>query len=346
MSRRTRLLSASLVLALAAPVLAQQPAPSVSPASSKIVLDVVVRPKSGPPVAGLTKQDVTVLDNNVAQPVAEFEPHSGSTEPTEVVLVIDAVNTSISNLSYEREEIDKFLRANNGQLAYPTSLAILTDTSTQIAQSFSTDGNAISASLDQQSIGLREIRRSSGFWGADDRIQISLNALQMIAGKEAQRPGRKIILWVSPGWPYLSGPNVELSGKEQQQIYSEVAQLSTSLRLGNITLYSVDPLNANESVGWEFEYEAYLKGISKPSQAAIGDLSLQVLAVQSGGLALGASNDIAGRIKQCIQDLDNYYELSFVPPPSEHAGEYHRIEVKLDRPGLTAHTRSGYYAQR
>lgn len=345
MSALTRLLSALLLPAMAAAATAQQPIPAASPALGKIVLDVVVAPRSGSPVAGLTKQDFTLLDNNVAQPIAGFQPFSGSSEPIEVVLLVDAVNTSTTNLSYEREEIDKFLRANNGRLAHPTSLAIFTDTATQIAQGFSTDGNAISASLDRQTIGLREIRRSAGFWGADDRIQLSLNALQMLAAKEASHPGRKIILWVSPGWPYLSGPGVDLSDKDRQRIYSTVTQISTSLRQHNITLYSVDSLNAQENIGREFEYEAFLKGINRPVQAELADLSLQVLAIQSGGLALGASNDISGRIEQCVEDLGNYYEISFVPPPPEHPGEYHRIDIKLDRPGLAAHTRSGYYAQ-
>ena len=63
--------------------------------------------------------------------------------------------------------------------------------------------------------------------------------------------------------------------------------LSTQLRQARITLYSVDPLVSNQGVGRTSYYQEFLKGVSKPSQVNVGNLSLQVLAVQSGGLALG-----------------------------------------------------------
>jgi hypothetical protein len=46
-----------------------------------------------------------------------------------------------------------------------------------------------------------------------------------------------------------------------------------------------------------------------------------------------------------MADSANYYQLSFDTPPSNNFGEYHSIEVKLDRPDLTARTRTLYYAE-
>ncbi len=88
-----------------------------------------------------------------------------------------------------------------------------------------------------------------------------------------------------------------------------------------------------------------MKGVSKPSQVDAGDLSLQVLATQSGGLALHSSNDVAGLLQTCLADTEAYYELSFKPLPAEHRDEYHHLEIRLARPGLTGRTREGYYAQ-
>src|ERR1035441_3573332 len=79
-------------------------------------------------------------------------------------------------------------------------------------------------------------------------LQISLDALGKLAIKEAARPGRKVILWVSPGWPLLSGPMVELDGKQMQQLYAQIAATSTLLRRGGITLYSIDSLGPGENV--------------------------------------------------------------------------------------------------
>jgi hypothetical protein len=185
-----------------------------------------------------------------------------------------------------RPQIEKFLRAHDGHLAYPTSLAVVTDTGTQVQPDFSTDGNALSASLEKYEVGLRVIRRSAGFYGAEDRLQISLQALSSLISRESQQPGRKIILWVSPGWPLLSGPRVQLGSKQDQQLFAEIVNLSTQLRQNRITLYSVDPLGAGEGVMRANYYKDFLKGVQKPSQVEIGDLGLQVLAVQSGGQAL------------------------------------------------------------
>jgi len=92
-------------------------------------------------------------------------------------------------------------------------------------------------------------------------------------------------------------------------------------------------------------YEDFLKGVSKPDQVAIGDLSLQVLSVQSGGLALYGSNDLTAMLQQCAADGQAYYELSFDPPRADKRDEYHHLEVQVAKPGLTARTREGYYLQ-
>jgi VWFA-related protein len=92
-------------------------------------------------------------------------------------------------------------------------------------------------------------------------------------------------------------------------------------------------------------YQDFLKGVSKSSQVNVGDLSLQVLAVQSGGLALASSNDIVSLLDKCQADTEAYYELSFVPAVADHRDEYHNLLVQVAKPGLTARTRTGYYAE-
>jgi VWFA-related protein len=345
MSIDTRFVFFLLAPLLSAAVLpAQQNTQSTRSPASRIYLDVVVTPKSGPPVANLQPQDFTILDNKTPQRATSFKAFGGSQEPIEVVLVIDAVNTSYQNLSYQRGEIDKFLRANGGRLPQPTVLAFFTDTGTQIQRGVSTDGNALSAFLDQQVIGLRTIRRNAQN-GASDRVQLSLKALGEIASHEAGRPGRKLIFWISPGWPLLSGPHVELTSKQRDQLFATIVGLSTQLRQARITLYSVDPLGSGESVGRVFYYQEFLKGIGKAGQVVVGDLSLQVLATQSGGLALSSSNDVASLLQQCLADTEAYYAISFDPAPADHRDEYHSLEIRLSNPGLTARTRQGYYAQ-
>jgi VWFA-related protein len=323
---------------------AQQNIQPTSAPASRIDLDVVVTPKSGPAVSGLQQQDFTVFDNKAPQRITSFQARSGSQDPVHIILVIDAVNTAYQTLAYERGQIDKFLRANGGRLAQPMTLAFFTDKGTQIEQGFSSDGNGLSESFDHYDIGLRDIRRSSQYQ-ANDRFQLSMTALRELLEQAGKLPGRKMIFWVSPGWPILSGPRIDLDYKQQNQIFSTVVGLSTQLREARITLYSVNPLGSNEGVGRELYYQDFLKGVSKQSQVNVGNLSLQVLAVQSGGLALAADNDIAALLQKCLADTEAYYELSFVPAQADHRDEYHNLLVQVAKPGLTVRTRTGYYAQ-
>lgn len=326
---------------------AQHSSLATQPAEGSVYLDVVVTSKSGPPVSGLQKQDFTILDNKVPQTIDSFQALRGNEVPIEVILVIDDVNTGAEHVSYERSELDKFLHADGGRLAHPTALAFITDSGIRMQRDFSNDGNALSAAMDQYPIGLHSILRSGAFWSAVERFQISLDALIQLAAREAPRPGRKIIVWISPGWPLLSSPGVEaqLEAEQRQQIFENVVSLANLMQQGRITLYSIDPLGSTESLDRAFYWEAFAKGISKPSQAEYGDMALQVIATQSGGLALTTGNDITLFLKQCLADTQAYYEISFVPSLNERRGEYHHLEVRVAKGGMVARTRQGYYSQ-
>ncbi|MGB8543649.1 MAG: VWA domain-containing protein [Candidatus Acidiferrales bacterium] len=335
-----------------APMLAQQAnlkPPTAQPGSATvngtIKLDVVVTEKSGPPVGGLQQQDFTVLDNKAPQTITSFKPVTGREGPIEVVIVIDAVNTAYTTVAVERTGIDKFLQSEGGHLAYPVALVLFTDKGTQMLGDFSSDGATLSAALAQAEPGLRTSTRSSGFYGAVDRMQLSVRTLGQLVAKEAPRPGRKIILWVSPGWPLLSGPRTQLSAKDQQSIFANIVALSNEMLQARVTLYSINPLGTNESIGRANYYKDFLKGVSKPSQAAIGNLGLPILAIQSGGLALTFNNDISTMLQQCVADAAPYYEISFNPATADQRDEFHLVDVQTARPGLTARTRQIYYAQ-
>ena len=162
--------------------------------------------------------------------------------------------------------------------------------------------------------------------------------------RAATLPGRKVIIWVSPGWPLLSGPEVQLTAKEESGIFNDVVSFSNQLRAANVTLYGVDPLGAEEGPGQTFYYEEFLGGVRKPSQALLGDLGLQVLAIQSGGRALSSSNDVKDLLNRCYADTAAFYELSYTPTDTSSSG-YHKVEVRVAEHHLTAHTQQGYYTK-
>ncbi len=311
---------------------------------------MVVTDKSGKAVPGLQQQDFTLLDNKQPQKLLSFQAVQGGATtaetPVSVVLLVDEVNTNFTYVSIGRAQIEKFLKRDGGELPRDVSLAVLTDSGLAMSNVTTRDGNALAAELNQNKAGLRTITRSQGVYGADDRIGLSLNALQQLADYEAPRPGRKLVVWISPGWPLLSGPREDLTEKDQQRLFNNIVGLSDRLRQARITLYSVDPLGTADTGGFRTSfYEEFVKGVKKPSQVKLGNLALQVIATQSGGRVLISNNDVAGEIAACVADASAFYVLTFDGLVGDGPNEYHSLEIKFDKPGLKALTRTGYYAQ-
>lgn len=321
---------------------AQDSLPVSSP-DHGIRIAVAVESKSGQPVSGLTQHDFTVLENKSTRPIESFKVVSDGNEPIHVILLLDAVNMPYTALSYTRQSLEKYLRSNDGKLAYPTTLAILTDAGARILDSFSSDGNALSDKLHGEQIGLREINRASE-WGWLDRFNISETAFHQLASFSAGFPGRKVVIWISPGWPLVSGPRIDLSLRQEQRIFDDVVSVSNQLRHDRLTIYNVNPWGVGEPLERTDYYEAFLKAPRKPTDVEPGDLSLQVLAVHSGGLAIESNSDVAGNIERCLAQVHSWYEIEFAPLPADRANEYHHIDIRLDQHGLTAHTNDGYYA--
>ncbi len=332
----------------AAPLKAQEgPASTLhkrqGPPVRTINLDVVVTRKDGKPVSGLQAKDLTLLDNKTPLPITSFKAYEGEQAPVEVLLLIDSVNTDFNILAQMRIEIDRYLLANGGQLARPLALGVLDEQGgIKMQRTYTRDGKVLAKSLDTLDIGLRDVGRSAGIEGAGERFDDSMKALRLIAGYESGRPGRKIVLWVSPGWHMLSGPEIDLSSQQEEAIFNEITWFSMAFRDTETTIYAINPLGIAESVGQEFYYEEFLDGVKKPGDVNFGNLALQVLAIQSGGLAL-SSSDISGLLQQAVEDTQAYYRISFEPPPTQRRDVYHKLEIKVDQPGVVARTNTGYY---
>lgn len=314
------------------------------PPSRTIHLDVLVTSKPGQPVTGLEKKDFTLLDDKTPIEITSFEAVDAQKQPVQAILLIDAVNTGYTEISQERIEIDKFLRANGGKLALPTTLAVFGDQGIKMQPGFTRDGNVLADSLAKYAIGLREIGRSAGFEGAEERLNDSLKAIRMLAAYLPRLPGRKIILWVSPGWPLLSGPGINLTGAQKTSIFNDITYLSTTLREADTSVYAIDPLGVGESVAQAFYYQQFTAPVKKPSDGNIGNLALQVLATETGGLVRN-STGISGLLQESVADNVAYYRLSFEPPATEKRDVYHALKVTVAKPGLTVATSTGYYAE-
>jgi VWFA-related protein len=320
----------------------------MAPDPNRIVLDVVVTLKSGPAIGGLAQTDFTVFDDGQPQQLSSFRAVTSREAPVATLVIIDALNETVTKVAYARQELGKFLRSENGALEHPMQLAVLNDSGLQLIGAPSMDGKALAEGLDRAQTQLRQEKRSTGIYGAQERDTISIQALNSLGRGEVGRPGRKMVIMLSPGWALLSGPEVMLEPKAQRKIVHDAAQVNYALRLARITLYVVDPLGTDDAGSHSYYYRTFLKGLTKTSDASYGNLGLQVMAEQSGGLVLTESNDIAGEIRQCLEDAGNYYELAYNLPPADAKAKpdspvWHKVDVKMAAKDDAARTRLGYY---
>jgi VWFA-related protein len=323
------------------------PAPAAS--SGPMTLDVVVTDKAGHVIRGLKQEDFTLLDNKQPTTIRSFAAHEIETpnnDPQGLILLIDDVNSNFSTVSIVRTQIENFLRSNGGHLAIPAGIYMLTDTGLSQVTEISNDGNKLADVLHQKEGSLRDIPRSAGFYGGEEKLEISLKALAGLGDYLGHASGRKLVVWIGPGWPIFDNPNVIISPQQQRNFFSAIVGLSSTLREAGITLYAVDPLGTTDAASSRtFLWESFLKPVTKPTKSDPGDLALQVFSLHSGGIALAGSNDITGEIEKCANDASAWYSMTFDPQRPDAPNTWHDLEVKVDKPGVKVRTINGYYAQ-
>jgi VWFA-related protein len=317
----------------------------------RVGLDVVVANADGKPVSGLKLSDFTILDNEKETKIEgfhEFREQDATAGPAgemTVLILFDTVNSSLMDIAYARDQVEQYLRQDGGKLAHPVELLAFNGNGAQSIAPVSRDGNALADALEKSQSNLHPIRRSEAFWGAVERLQLSLNTLDKIAADEAWIPGRKLLFWLAPGWPMLIGTQFDPSSKELRTFFDAIVSMSYRLRLARIALYSLDPDRGSGPNFFEWNYyKGYLKGVPDAKHAAAANLALQVLATQSGGKAINyRTKDIWQDIASNVANTGDSYFLVFNSPSAARLDEYHSLKITVDKPGFTVQARSGYY---
>lgn len=190
---------------------------------------------------------------------------------------------------------------------------------------------------------------------AGDRV--SLLALLNMVREQAKLPGRKTVLYFNPWF------TVPESAKE---IFESVK--STANR-ANVSFYSVDSKGLTtwsqnsggrdqlSSASGETRDLALSHGTGAVSTgqaraAETGENSmrsnpmefLKQLAESTGGVAFAETNDWKAPLRVVLDEVRTYYEASYSPQVTIMDGKFRKLLVKLDRPDVAVHTRSGYFA--
>jgi hypothetical protein len=157
------------------------------------------------------------------------------------------------------------------------------------------------------------------------------------------------LIWVGGGFPTLDPTSID--GDDALEVKNALQHVTDVLLDTRVTLYAVDPTSS--AVG--------MTEITDTTQlafaAAAGDSmtagsdpfnasnDFDRLGPVTGGRVVRGKNDVSAQIAQAIDLATHFYTLSYTPTSTnDKAANYRKIQVICTRPGLTATTRSGYYA--
>ncbi|HEV1995703.1 MAG TPA: VWA domain-containing protein [Candidatus Acidoferrum sp.] len=302
---------------------------------NQVVVPVTVKDGSGKLVADLRRDEFRIFEDNVEQKIVYF---GAEPAPISMVLLIDndlkskdakqvseSLLSVVAGLSLKDEafvcRFDQFFHEGKGFISDQDKLLTelkrthLDDqpstgpSSPAISNGPSINGHSAMGDAPNIAGGLTNIK-GQPTKALDDAVYA---AAQLLKDRDPERQRRKIIFLISDG---VNGPKFNVNK------YDTV--LKELLRY-NIAVYGV-------GVGSAF-FERRFERLSKYAHDTGGDVYY--------GLKSRAMEELYARV---TEEARNQYTLAYAPSGTDRGAEYHSIEVRVTRPGLTILTREGYYA--
>ena len=121
----------------------------------------------------------------------------------------------------------------------------------------------------------------------------------------------------------------------------------------DVSIYGVDP-GGLKGIGGAADITVPIEAdptAGMTLQSIDGELRLQLeslrrLSVNTGGFAAINTNDLGPSFDRIREDNSRYYLLGYYPTATKADGKYHRLDVKVLKPGLQVRARAGYLAAR
>jgi VWFA-related protein len=326
------------------PSIAQKPLAPLS-ATDPVVreglfsIDLVVADSAGDSDSDLAPWDFTLLDNGQSAKIRTLHKSLEASEPAPVLIfVLDSINLPPQQLQQTESAIVQFLRRNSGRQEAACFLYRLARDGLFSSSKLTRDGNLLAKELERHK-SPRIVWRSGrndepnllrSLEGSSQPNPLSLRALGSIAIDQREIAGRKVVVWISPGWPVNRG---DIG-------FDEATELSTRLREARIVL---DNVSVWPNLDKSFNYHDYLEAPRSQKDMQPARLALQVIATHTGGLVLDSSGDLDRDIERCVEEERKFYTLTFNPPHTNRMDEFHDLRVQVARPGLTVRAPTGYY---
>jgi VWFA-related protein len=302
---------------------------------NQVVVPVTVKDGSGKLVPDLRRDEFRIFEDNVEQKIVYF---GADPTPISMVLLIDndlkskdarqvseSLRAIVAGLSLNDEafvcRFDQYFHEGKGFIKDQDKLLTelkrtrLDDepstgpSSAAIANSPSINGHSATGDAPNITGAMINIKGQPNK-ALDDAVYA---AAQLLKDRDPERQRRKIIFLISDG---VNGPKVNVNN------YDTV--LKELLRY-NIAVYGV-------GVGSAF-FERRFERLSKYAHDTGGDVYY--------GLKSRAMEELYARV---TEEARNQYTLAYAPSGTDRGAEYHSIEVRVRREGLTILTREGYYA--
>lgn len=302
---------------------------------NQVVVPVTVKDRSGNLVADLRRDEFRIFEDNVEQRIAYF---GAEPAPISMVLLLDndlkskdakqvkeSLDAIVGALSLSDESFvcrfDQFFHTGKGFLSDQDKLLTelkrthLDDepsagpSSPAISNGPSINGHSAMGDAPNITGGLINIK-GQPTKALDDAVYA---AAQLLKDRDPERQRRKIIFLISDG---VNGPKFNVNN------YDTV--LKELLRY-NIAVYGV-------GVGSAY-FDRRFERLSKYAHDTGGDVYY--------GLKSRAMEE---SYKRVAEEARNQYTLAYSPSGTDRGAEYHSVEVRVRREGLTILAREGYYA--
>lgn len=203
---------------------------------------------------------------------------------------------------------------------------------------------------------LRQFGADEAAFGTEVRVDITLHAMEQLAGYLGGINGRKNVIWFSGGFPLVMFPDASLFNSFAN-VTSYNARIEKTARLlakARVAFYPVDargllvPSAYNAANNSGTTNEAFASQIMKEEAQWAGEHEMmQEVAKETGGKAYIETNDLDKATADAIKNGSDYYAIAYAPPKEHIDGNYHKIEVRVDgERTLKLSYRRGYYAEK
>jgi VWFA-related protein len=165
------------------------------------------------------------------------------------------------------------------------------------------------------------------------------------------RGRRKAVVFFSEGIDY--DITDVFNNRDATTIMDATRETIAAATRANVSIYGIDARGLTAMGDDSIEIGSFpddpslgLGPSALQNELRLGQDSLRVLADETGGFAAVNTNDMNAAFQRLVDANSSYYVLGYYPANDRRDGRFRKIEVKVNRPGLTVNARRGYVAPR